>query len=120
MVIIYVISGTRPNLTIQATDGYGMVVTASYNTNDAIQNAYNSIRQAFIAAYSPTISFNCIWSGTGNTRTCQSTDSHGNIINHTADITQPTEIIRNETIGHFVDFYGMSDDNLLYQEIEDY
>lgn len=122
MSIAYVISGTRPNLSIQATDGYGTVVTVPYNTNDAIQNAYNAIRQAFINAYLPTITFDCIWSGTGTTRTCQSTDTRvpPNIITHTADITQSTENIRNETIGHFVDLYGMSDDNLLYQQIEDY
>jgi hypothetical protein len=120
MAITYVISGTRPNLTIQATDGYGTIVAINYNTNDAIQNAYNAIRNAFIDAYDPTISFDCIWSGTGTTRTCQSTDSHANTITHTADITQPTENIRRVTIGKFVDFYGMSDDNLLYQEIEDY
>lgn len=120
MAISYVISGTRPNLSIQATDGYNTQVIVQHNTNDAIQNAYNSIRNAFIDAYVPTISFECEYSGTGTTRTCQSTDSHANIITHTVDITQPTENIRRETIGKLVDLYGMSDDNLLYQELEDY
>ena len=120
MVITYVISGTRPNLSIQATDEYGTVVTVLYNTNNAIQNVHNSIRQAFINAHSPIISFNCIWSGTGTIRTCQSTDSHANIITHDVHTTQTTDNIRNATIGKFVDLYGMSNDNALYQEIEDY
>ena len=120
MVITYIISGTRPNLSIQATDGYGTVVTVPYDTNSPIQNAYNSVRQAFIIAYSPTISFDCIWSGTGTKRTCRSTDSHANVITHDVYIAQPTETIRNTTIGKFVDLYGMSNDNVLYQEIEDY
>jgi hypothetical protein len=120
MAIIYVISGTRPNLSIQATDGYATVVTVAYNTNDSMQTAYDAIRQAFIDAYVPTISFECEWSGTGTTRTCQSTDSHANVITHTADITQSSETIRRETIGKFVDFYGMSDDNALYQHLDDY
>jgi hypothetical protein len=120
MVITYVISGTRPNLSIQATDHYGTVVTVPYSTNDIMKNGYTTVREAFIDAYAPTISFECVWSGTGNIRTCQSTDSHANVITHVADITQSSENIRTETIGHFVDFYGMSDDNALYQHLDDY
>ncbi len=45
MVITYIISGTRPNLQIQATDPYAKVVSVSYNTNDVIQNAYNAVRR---------------------------------------------------------------------------
>lgn len=108
-------------MSIQATDPYGTIVTISYNTNDAIQNAYNSVRNAFIDAYSAMI-YACEWSGTGNTRTCIAIDTRvpPNTTTHTADITQPTESIRRETIGHFVDLYGMSDDNALYQLLIQY
>lgn len=117
MAISYIISGTRPNLSIQATDPYAIVVIIPHNTNDVIQNAYNAVREAFINAYDPIISFDCIWSGTGNIRTCQATDSNSNIITHDVDITQPLENIRREIIGKFVDLYGISDDNLFFQNI---
>lgn len=122
MTIAYVISGTRPNLSIQATDGNGKVVTVSFNTGDTIQTVYNLARQAFITSYSldPSFNFSCIWTGTGNLRTCHSTDSFNNTITHIIDTRLPVETIRSATIGHFVDLYGMSNDNLLYQYIEDY
>lgn len=119
MTITYVISGTRPNLSIQATDGYETVVTVNYNTNDAIQNAYNSIRQAFINAYSDIV-ITSITTGTGDTRTCECSDTRGNTMTMQFIPTDAAIKLRNDMIGKFVDMYGMDDDNLLYQKIMSY
>jgi len=122
MTITYIISGTRPDLSIQATDPYSTVVTVSYNTNDSLQNAFNLIRQAFITSYESTLTFTCMCSGTGNQRTCQCTDTNvpPNVVGMTNDITQPCINCRNDIIGAFVDLYGMSDDNALFQLLIQY
>ncbi|MCZ7404279.1 MAG: hypothetical protein O8C67_05020 [Candidatus Methanoperedens sp.] len=119
MTITYVITGTRPNLTIQATDPHAIVVTVSYNTNTPMKSAYNSIRDAFITAYT-TMTYTCVWSGTGNSRICQATDSYANTITQLMDVTYYNELCRCMTIGAFVNLYGMSDDNKLYQQLEMY
>lgn len=121
MTITYVITGTRPNLTIQATDPYSTVVTVSYDTNSSLQNALQSVRQAFITAY-VAMPFTCICTGTGNQRTCQCTDTNAppNIVTMTNDITSVCTNCRNDVIGAFVDAYGMSDDNALYQLLIQY
>lgn len=119
MAISYVISGTKPDLSIQATDGNGTIVTISYNTNDSIQNAFSSIRQAFINAYSDMV-ITSVATGTGDTRTCNCSDTRENTMTMEIKITDAAINLRNDMIGKFVDMYGMEDDNLLYQTIMSY
>lgn len=116
MAISYVISGIKPSLSIQATDPYGKVVTVSYNTNDSLQSAVSAVRQAFIDAYA-NLAFTCMCSGTGTQRTCQCTDTNvpPNTVSVITSITDACINCRNFVIGAFVDAYGMSDDNALFQ-----
>lgn len=119
MTISYVLSGIRPNLTIQATDSYGTVVTVNYNINDSLQTVYDSVRQAFINAYSD-MTIASVATGTGDTRTCECSDTRGNIMTMEINITTPAINLRIDMIAKFVDMYGMEDDNLLYQKVMSY
>jgi len=104
------------NLSIEATDSFGTKIIIPYKLDDSMQTIYSTIRQEFITKYS-TMNFKAKCTVEKNRISCEYTDDKNppNIINTVYDSSNSAIKNREYIIGQFVDLYGMSEPNKLYE-----